>query len=83
MFTDLIEWPALTMFRNGMIVTYNEDVQQATEKQLHDWLTSEDTLKIIGVIDEVSFYTNVKLYLNQNNNLGKSENAQQYNRGRR
>ena len=44
------------MFRNGMIVTYNEDVQQATEKQLHDWLTSEDTLKIIGVIDEVSLF---------------------------
>ena len=41
------------MFRNGMIVTYNENVQLATEKQLHDWLTSEDTLKIIGVIDEV------------------------------
>ena len=53
LFADLIEWPALTMFRNGMIVTYNENVQLATEKQLHDWLTSEDTLKIIGVIDEV------------------------------
>ena len=38
-----------------MIVTYNENVQLATEKQLHDWLTSEDTLKIIGVIDEVVF----------------------------
>ena len=62
-FTDLIEWPALTMFRNGMIVTYNEDVQQATEKQLHDWLTSEDTLKIIGVIDEVSFYTQNSNYI--------------------
>ena len=44
------------MFRNGLIVTYNENVQLATEKQLHDWLTSEDTLKIIGVIDEVIFY---------------------------
>ena len=53
LFADLIEWPALAMFRNGMIVTYNENVQLATEKQLHDWLTSEDTLKIIGVIDEV------------------------------
>ena len=51
------------MFRNGMIVTYNEDVQQATEKQLHDWLTSEDTLKIIGVIDEVSFYTENSNYI--------------------
>ena len=27
--------------------------QEATEKQLKDWLTSESTLKIIGVIDEV------------------------------
>ena len=44
------------MFRNGLIVTYNENVQLATEKQLHDWLTSEDTLKIIGVIDEVIFF---------------------------
>lgn len=44
------------MFRNGLIVTYNENVQLATEKQLNDWLTSEDTLKIIGVIDEVIFY---------------------------
>ena len=50
---DLIEWPALTMFRNGMMMTYSEDVQLATEKQLNDWLTAEDTLKIIGVIDEV------------------------------
>lgn len=44
------------MFRNGLIVTYNENVQLATEKQLNDWLTSEDTLKIIGVIDEVIFH---------------------------
>ena len=57
-FADLIEWPALTMFRNGLMVTYNENVQLASEKQLHDWLTSEDTLKIIGVIDEVTKYRN-------------------------
>ena len=44
------------MFRNGMMVTYNENVQLATEKQLNDWLTSENTLKIIGVIDEVIIY---------------------------
>ena len=44
------------MFRNGMMVTYNENVQLATEKQLNDWLTSENTLKIIGVIDEVFIY---------------------------
>ena len=49
----MIEWPALAMFRNGMMLTYNENVQAATEKQLNDWLTAENTLKIIGVIDEV------------------------------
>ena len=42
------------MFRNGMMMVYNENVQLATEKQLNDWLTAEDTLKIIGVIDEVN-----------------------------
>ena len=41
------------MFRNGMMLTYNDNVQTATEKQLNDWLTAENTLKIIGVIDEV------------------------------
>lgn len=51
------------MFRNGLIVTYNENVQLATEKQLHDWLTSEDTLKIIGVIDEVILYMKKNLAL--------------------
>ena len=66
LFADLIEWPALTMFRNGMIVTYNENVQLATEKQLHDWLTSEDTLKIIGVIDEVNLVLRKHLCFNKN-----------------
>ena len=41
------------MFRNGLMVSFTEDVQAATEKQLNDWLTAESTLKIIGVIDEV------------------------------
>ena len=44
----------MAMFRNGMMMVYNENVQLATEKQLNDWLTAEDTLKIIGVIDEVN-----------------------------
>ena len=35
------------------MLSYQEDVQLATEKQLNDWLTAETTLKIIGVIDEV------------------------------
>ena len=51
--SDLNEWPALAMFRNGLMVSFTEDVQAATEKQLNDWLTAESTLKIIGVIDEV------------------------------
>eukprot|EP00092_Neocalanus_flemingeri_P058940 GFUD01070340.1.p1 GENE.GFUD01070340.1~~GFUD01070340.1.p1 ORF type:complete len:2430 (-),score=751.56 GFUD01070340.1:121-7410(-) len=51
---DLIELPALAMFRNGLMLSYGEDVQAATEKQLNDWLTAEDTLKIIGIIDEVN-----------------------------
>ena len=50
----LIELPALAMFRNGAFLPYESDVQAATEKQLKDWLTSETTLKIIGIIDEVS-----------------------------
>ena len=37
-----------------MMLTYQDNVQLATEKQLKDWLTSESTLKIIGVIDEVN-----------------------------
>ena len=52
-YLDLNEWPALAMFRNGLMVSFTEDVQAATEKQLNDWLTAESTLKIIGVIDEV------------------------------
>ena len=38
------------------MVSFTEDVQAATEKQLADWLTAESTLKIIGVIDEVTFH---------------------------
>ena len=62
-FTDLIEWPALAMFRNGMMMVYNENVQLATEKQLNDWLTAEDTLKIIGVIDEVNCKSQDEYYI--------------------
>ena len=51
------------MFRNGMMMVYNENVQLATEKQLNDWLTAEDTLKIIGVIDEVNCELEYKNYI--------------------
>ena len=43
----------LYLSRNGMFLQYEGDVQAATEKQLKDWLTCENTLKIIGIIDEV------------------------------
>merc|ERR1719400_195584 len=36
------------------MLSYPEDVQSATEKQINDWLTAESTLKIIGIIDEVN-----------------------------
>ena len=44
----------LYLSRNGEFLKFEADVQLSTEKQLKDWLTSEDTLKIIGVIDEVN-----------------------------
>ena len=41
--------------RNGGFLLFDGgNVQDATEKQLQKWLTSEDTLHIIGVIDEVN-----------------------------
>ena len=40
------------MFRNGQFVQYGGD--ETSEKQILAWLTDEETLKIIGVIDEVS-----------------------------
>ena len=59
----MIEWPALAMFRNQMMMTYPENVQLATEKQLKDWLTAENTLKIIGVIDEVQLKLKAGIYM--------------------
>ncbi len=41
--------------RNGGFLQFDGgSVQEATEKQLQKWLTSEETLHIIGVIDEVN-----------------------------
>ena len=60
-YLDLNEWPALAMFRNGLMVSFTEDVQAATEKQLADWLTAESTLKIIGVIDEVKLHFSLQM----------------------
>ena len=68
------------MFRNQMMMTYPENVQLATEKQLKDWLTAENTLKIIGVIDEVLLKRKSwDLYVNPIKNLGELEDVEQYN----
>ena len=44
--------PAIGLFRNGQLKVYEGD--ESNEKGLLAWLTAEDTLKIIGIIDEVS-----------------------------
>ena len=70
----------MAMFRNGMMMVYNENVQLATEKQLNDWLTAEDTLKIIGVIDEVNCVKVKMKIIFMIVSLGQFENAEQHHR---
>jgi hypothetical protein len=41
------------LFRNGQFVQYEGD--ETSEKHILAWLTDEETLKIIGVIDEASY----------------------------
>ena len=49
--------PAIGLFRNGQFVQYEGD--EDSERQILNWFTDEETLKIIGVIDEVNtFYPN-------------------------
>ena len=43
--------PAIGLFRNEQFVVYEGD--EENEKQILHWLTNEETLKIIGIIDEV------------------------------
>lgn len=43
--------PAIGLFRNGQFVVYEGD--EDSERQILNWLTDEETLKIIGIIDEV------------------------------
>ncbi len=50
--------PAIGLFRNGQFVQYEGD--ETSEKQILAWLTDEETLKIIGVIDEVKTILNIK-----------------------
>ena len=44
--------PAIGIFRNGQLVVYEGDEQN--ERQIFNWLSDEETLKIIGIIDEVN-----------------------------
>ena len=43
--------PAIGLFRNGQVVVYEGD--ETNERLILNWLTDEETLKIIGIIDEV------------------------------
>ena len=43
--------PAIGLSRNGQFVVYEGD--EDNERQILNWLTDEETLKIIGIIDEV------------------------------
>ena len=44
--------PALGLFRNGHFKQYDGDLND--EKAILDWMSDEETLKIIGIIDEVN-----------------------------
>ncbi len=48
----IVKFPTLGMFRNGHYVQYDGD--QDNQKEMLRWMTDEETLKIIGIIDEVS-----------------------------
>lgn len=58
------EFPALGLFRNGHFILFEGD--QENEKQILKWLTDEDTLKIIGVIDEVNMPMLENILVEQN-----------------
>ena len=44
--------PAIGLFRNGQLLVFEGD--EGSEKHILNWLKDEETLKIIGIIDEVS-----------------------------
>ena len=46
------DFPAIGLFRNGQFIQYEGD--EDNEKQILEWLTDEETLKIVGIIDEVN-----------------------------
>ncbi len=45
------ELPAIGLFRNGQFVQY--EGEEDGERYIYEWLTDEETLKIVGIIDEV------------------------------
>ena len=46
------EFPAIGLFRNGQFVQF--EGESDSEKDILEWLTDEETLKIVGIIDEVN-----------------------------
>ena len=44
--------PAIGLFRNGQFIQHEGD--EDNEKVIYEWLTDEETLKIVGIIDEVN-----------------------------
>ena len=46
------DFPAIGLFRNGHFLLFEGD--DTSDKVIMDWMTDEETLKIIGIIDEVN-----------------------------
>ena len=46
------EFPAIGLFRNGQFIQF--EGESDNEKEVLEWLTDEETLKIVGIIDEVN-----------------------------
>ncbi|QQP55796.1 Putative LOC100161052 [Caligus rogercresseyi] len=51
-YIGLTDLPGIGFFRNGHFLPYDGD--ESNEKSIFKWLTSEETLKIIGIIDDVN-----------------------------
>jgi hypothetical protein len=49
--SGITTFPAIGLFRNGQFLEYEDD--ENDEKAVLKWMTAEETLKIIGIIDEV------------------------------
>ena len=51
-FSGLHEFPSIGFFRNGHFIIY--EGEEDDKKEIYDWISDEETLKIVGVIDEVN-----------------------------